>query len=286
MTHSSAGVHRRWTLALLVACVAWPSQAFVIGSYNSAKSSRPFLGADFDNLRANLSNPANFGPGGTVTQAVSYAPAVGSINAATLAGYDLFVLTEPFGMAAQERTDLTNWVYGGGCLVIQTDSGLPLGNNADLVLNALDGGHINGFNGNSGGGVGLIVASTNSSNGPFGNLLGATFGASPGSPITPGSKTTIVGRTQSNTVNLLGEIPLGALGAGAGGVLIATDVLFMDFFVPPGTLYPNSNNGLLFMNFVAAQANGTPHPDGTIPEPGSMALLGLGCVAFWRRRRQ
>lgn len=84
----------------------------VIGSFDSTRSVRPFMGSDYSNLRSNLSNAANFGPGGIVNEAVSFAPEVSSVTAGALSGLDVFVITEVESLSGSEVTDLTNFVLG------------------------------------------------------------------------------------------------------------------------------------------------------------------------------
>ena len=69
-------------------------QAVTIGSFDGSRSGRLFSGSDYDNIRTHLADPANFGPAGIVNDTVTFAPDIATASAATLAGTDIFVLTE------------------------------------------------------------------------------------------------------------------------------------------------------------------------------------------------
>ena len=231
-----------------------------IGSFDGSRTGRPFAGSDFDNLRGMLLDPNNFGPAGIVAEVVTLQPPVAAVDAATLAGYDVFFITEVTSLAVGEISALQAWVAGGGVLIMESNSTPASRPGAHLMLQALDGGAVvDPMGGGSGGTVGVFVASLS---GPFGAIsAGDTFASSPGSTLVPGSLTTLLGTNAG--LSEIGVIAAGTLGPTAGGVLVATDVLFMDYFVPPATLSGNQNNARLFMNFVASAPVNAPSLSGT-----------------------
>ncbi|HTY80719.1 MAG TPA: PEP-CTERM sorting domain-containing protein [Candidatus Bathyarchaeia archaeon] len=268
---------------LLIACISADAGTITIGSYDGTVSLRPFTGGDFSNLIADLLDPSNFGPGGINSSSVVIAGAVGSVNASILSGYNVFVMDEVSSLPAGDAAALAAWVAGGGRLVISNDSSGDGATGGNAILSLLDGSSITtGFQGGSTD-SGNITASGLSSNGLFGNLVGGTFGASPGSPLIAGASSKII--ATSDGANFLMETL-----AGSGAVLTTADVSFMNFFVPPGTVASNINNGLLFENFMPVLSAGNPSPGPSpVPEPHSLLLLCSGLVglasATWRRHR-
>jgi hypothetical protein len=249
------------------------AEAITIAGIAPSRGGRVFSSPDYTNVRAHLLDPLNFGPGGVVPQAVTLAADLTTANAAALAGIDVLISSETGSFSLAEVADIRQFVLDGNCLVLIEDS--SSGTASSQILQALDGGNVLPNNGGgNGGAVGSFIAAGASTVGPFGNLVGQTFAATLASQIVPGSSTIIVG--QNAGWNALGEVPAGALGVGSGGVLIASDVIFMDFFVPPATLYGNASNAAALMNFISMHA---------VPEPSSLALVGvIGAFAAAQRR--
>lgn len=276
---------------------AWAGP-IVIGGLDSTRVYRPFSGSDYDNLRARLLDPLRFSPTGIVPHSVNFAADVSTISAATLAGLDVFVLTEAYTtLSVSEVTAMQDFIRGGGCAVLISDTlhaTQPYGMDGSFAHNAilagLGGGSVDstdtvgqgGLTGsqtaNAGSFVNLGLSDVLS--GPFGAFTAADhFGGSWHNALTAGPNSQLLG--VRNGLGILMEIAHGALGPCSGGVLVAGDFLFSDAFVPPGVAsLENTNNAVIFENFLAAC-----HCI-NVPEPSSLALLCIGAAALvWFRRR-
>jgi PEP-CTERM motif len=273
-----------------------PARADVInvGGIDAARSFRAFSSVDYENIRARLLNPANFGAGGVVPDTVAFAPDLSVANAASLAGLDVLVMSEVFKqpgspLFAGEAEAIRDFVLGGGCLCMITDTlhatNPPGGNgtsptNAILSLfgaGAVGASDLTGLQSSLAGaitGSGGIVTS-----GLFGTLTaGSNFGATWHNPLTAVGPT-VAFASRNGTPVAMGIEP-GALGVGSGGVLVTGDILFADFFIPPdGTdALENEANAIMFLNFLSGCK--------PVPEPSSLFLsaIGLGGLAVARRR--
>ena len=126
-----------------------------------------------------------------------------------------------------------------------------------------------------------MVSGGEGSDGPFGAV--GNLSNSPFREIIPGSLMTITGTSAGDAI--MGEILPDALAPGSGGFLITGDVLFMDFFVPPGSLASDLDNRNYFLNWFT---DVVVDPPDQMPEPttAALALLGLAGIARTRRRRR
>jgi hypothetical protein len=284
-------------LCALFAIATKPAGATTIniGEFTSDRVFRDFGGADYENIWSRLSDPANFGPAGIVPHSVALAAPLPVATSEALADLNIFVMSEVFTpLAASEAIAIADFVANGGCLIIVADtlhaSNPPGGNGTipgNLVLGLLDGTTIQPFDltgdqtATAGTITGLVAALTA---GPFGSFaLGDTFGASWHTPLTMGSEAQAIGARNGSTV--LGLIEGGALGEGAGAVLIAGDLLFSDTFVPPGDnggVAESEANAELLMNFIAMHAAMLPD----VPEPSTFVMLAAAAALLPMSRRR
>lgn len=263
--------------ALLI--IAAPvSQAITIGYFDGSRSTRPFDGSNYDNIRGQLLDPANFGPGGTVTESITIAPGISTATPAALSGFDVFIMSEVPSLSAAEITALQGFLAAGGDFLIVSDSGTSeAGMNGFLAT--IDGSSLGGNTS----GVPVSVIGGNGADGLFGPV--GAISNTPYRILNPGSVLTVTGTTPGGPI--MGEILPGELGAGSGGFLISGDVLFMDFFVPPGSIVSDQDNANYFLNWFTDTV--VAPPAGVVPEPAT-ATLGLlamfGLVGSRSRRRQ
>jgi hypothetical protein len=122
-------------------------------------------------------------------------------------------------------------------------------------------------------------------------LSDVRLGASEQYDLAAGSWSHVLAkRTPPNsTRDLVMEIPLNTVVAGAGAVLVAGDAIFLDDYVHIGDSYAlqNFNNARILMNFIAQQAVAVPEPTAIILlASGAVAGLGIAVPRLLRRKRQ
>jgi hypothetical protein len=275
------------SLAILGIAVGGAS-AITIEELNSTRSggNGNLSSGNYGALRADLANPANFGPGGTNPNTVTLLPDIATVTAASLVGVDVFVLFEVGTLSASEALALSNFVSSGGRVIISTDSGGDGAGAANALLS------LTGANSVVSAAVGFqdlgnITGTGLSSNGLFGNLVGGTFGVSLGNILTVGANSVLIGLNDGN--NFIMETNFGS-----GHILTTADVSFVDLFVSAGSSF-NPNNAALFENFLPSLGGpvepgpGGPGPGGAVPGPSTLVFLGSGLAALtgaaaWRRR--
>lgn len=263
----------------LVAVTVVQAAPIVIGSFDGSRSGRPVDAGDYSNMRSALLNASNFGPGGIVSDAISFAAATGTIDAAYLSTINVFFMSEVASLSPAEANALRAFVLAGNKLIMVTDS---VGSGAmNDMMGLLDGGSLGGADGGNGTDLAAVVGAGSAITGPFGDLTGGALSASLHAILNVGADTTVLARSVgAGGSPILAEILAGALGAGSGGVLLAGDVLFMNLFWPPGTLFNDADNAIALMNFLATDGGSS------VPEPATIVLLGISLIGVRLLRRR
>ena len=230
-------------------------------------------------FRGALENPANFGPGGIVNRSISTVT-LSEVNAGTLAGVNMFVGTWISDIdAAPISAAVKSFFLGGGDLfLLQDDSGHDaLGAALGIATTASTGGVSNG-------GAPLY-------NGPFGIAVNVAQLYNVGK-LDPAAIAILGGHIGG--VNVDGEITsafwkAGEFAPGAGALFVVADIDMIATTTACGlplcgaSYNPLNDNGIYALNtFSFLQQNG----GNPVPEPGTLALLGLGLLAVTASRRQ
>ena len=116
-------------LPLVFVFSAWSSAyAAVIGSVADSRfgSTWTLDGTEQANARAKILNSANFGPAGTVTEAMTIVDTAAPITTDLLSGFDIFYIgylsnSSPNAFTGAELTAMTSYVTGGGVMVVTCD---------------------------------------------------------------------------------------------------------------------------------------------------------------------
>lgn len=279
---------RRAALALALCSAAAGAFAgpYVVGGAAQAiasdSSDWAWDGSYLSSFRSALENPSYFGAGGVVDRSIS-TTTLNSVNAATLAGVNMFVGTWISDLqAAPISAAVMSFFLGGGDLfLLQDDNGHDgLGASLGISTTASTGSDSNG-------GAPLF-------DGPFGTahnvnqfyltgqLDGAAIAAHNGH----------IGGTNADGQITSAYWKAGEYAPGAGALFIVADIDMIATTtacgqpVCGGSYAPLNDNGIYALNtFSFLQSNGGTPP---IPEPETYALMlgGLGVVGWMARRRK
>jgi len=277
--------HKRASAALVMLFIAGSlSQAVAAGPYvigGPATSLAPSSGAwafdaaNFVAYRAAITNPANFGPSGTVKVTVS--PTVlSTINAGTLSALNAFI--SPWwanGDSAAYNQLVVNFFTAGGNLILLDDS-----TQQDGIATLLGIPTLGQASGSPENGVAPLFS------GPFGvasNVIqNAQIGYLANSAATASAITshggTVCGTNGSGQVTAACWAP-GAYAAGAGAMIIVADV---DTWTTQATYSPLNSNGIFALNgtayIVSNATSTTPPPPATVPALSDWGLVALALL--------
>ncbi|MBI4891928.1 MAG: PEP-CTERM sorting domain-containing protein [Acidobacteria bacterium] len=182
----------------------------------------------------------------------------GAITDGNLGLLNLYWIGEPLSTpTAGELTSLTNWVTGGGILLLLFDSGCGGCVGGNGILTGLGTSMVAGGSATDAALAGGNPATTG---GPY-NLVGQSLNTSPGTAITGGTA-------------LAGSI-LAYQALGTGHVFAFGDRSDHNVFGNTSATV----NGQLFLN-IAAMGPSQSVPIGEVPEPATPLLLGVGLVVL------
>ena len=103
-------------------------QAIELGSLSTDRTETGWTldGADMTTTRAKLLNPANFGPGGTVGEAINITDLSGEITYTALSNFDVFYYgwvpdAAEMHLTEDEGAAIIDWINDGGTMIINCD---------------------------------------------------------------------------------------------------------------------------------------------------------------------
>lgn len=234
-------------------------------------------GGRFNNVRDALTNPANYGPGGIVTDTVNYLPSVTTFNSANLSGADVVILahgatTRP----ANEINALNTFVQNGGGILAFSNE---IGSDLSAILGSTFGGYLDGPN------IQVSNASSPIANGSFGTFpVGTSTGTSFGGLLGTVGPNGTVGITRNGN-------PFAAtydFGTGRAAVFLDEE-MFISAALGGADARWNTTHNAYFLNAFDYVANSTPkNPPVPEPhsEPYSVLILIAGILGFRLRRRK
>ncbi len=252
--------------------------AYVIAGNNlsagSTSSGWAWDGNQHVEFRQALENTSNFGPGGTVTQAISTLDLGTNINTTSLQGVDLFISSWWHeSSSAMYQASLLHFFFNGGDLMLFQDSSDRDGLGAAL---------------------GFATTNTNISQQTAFNTIIANGPFGPAAPISTaghsgkldGFDVMLAGGTICG-VGRNGDITMacwddGVLAPGSGSLTIATDIDLISGLFGGANFNPLNDKGRIALNIVDFHIDPV-----VVPVPAAIWLFGsglAGLVAVSRRR--
>lgn len=236
-----------------------------VGSLQTNSFEWSWQGANLEGFRNAVTNPANFGPGGTFATPVQIVdlPAVDAANLALVDGFVSPWWSE--GQSGPFQAAVVSFFLNGGDLFLLNDSsdrdGIATAIAAGLSTSASTGTASSGNTPLGNGPFGLAASVLQS--GDTGQLSAAAITATGG----------FVGLTNAQGQITAAYWPEGAFGPNSGRLVIAADV---DMIATTTANYTSLNDNARFaLNSVAY----------LVPSPGALGLLaGAGLLAARRRR--
>lgn len=268
---------KAYRLAVFFA-VLWPAasiraDSIVIGgpAGTLAPSSGPWSwdGPNLAAYQAAITNPANFGPGGTVSTSISTVT-LSTVDSSSLAGVNVFVAPWWFNTdSAPYNAAVESFFLNGGNLILLDDDPFTDGIAADLGFptTSSDGSVSNG--------------SSPLFNGPFGTAFDVTQSADVGQIDTSNlaAHGAFVCATNGSGQATAVCDPAGAYAPGSGALLVLGDVDMWSTAYGTVSYSPLNDNGVFALNGTAWIAGQT------APEPATFALIGIGLLALGAKKR-
>jgi hypothetical protein len=280
--------HACWSILSLLTFASFPAQAALVAnvltlnsSRNGAGRSEDFGSGSFYNaFRSDLLSTANFGPSGTLQYSVNLLNPVASISAANLSAADVVIWSQRTLPSAAEKIAITNFVSGGGGLMVISDASPHF---VDLL-----GGDIAATNSSFSSQAGLYSAvATPMTNGAFGNVTGASLNVLPGASyrmvagaggFAPTVQTGIHWGLLPSTRFADATAITGMLGLGRIAIFGDDDIFMQDKYL--GTTFgppESAANRIAAKNTFSWLANGGSPT--AVPEPGTAGLLAFLALA-------
>jgi hypothetical protein len=258
----------RPVITLLLLSLSFNAFSIVVGSVADSRFPEGWTldGSEMPTTRAKLLETANFGPAGTVPEAISIVDVAGEINASVLAGVDVFFIgylldEDDDAFTANEISALKSWVSSGGSIILTCDD-----SNYDALCEAF--GHPSTSQGASPVVVEASALGHPLFDGPFGTI--STFGSAGtiGYFTTDNGATVLARESSSGFPQIMEET------SGNGLVILVGDIDTMsDFggFLSVGTGI-STDNDIWLGNLFAYAASASNIKSVPVPTVGPLAM--------------